>query len=1603
MGIEQSITKDHPTQREGTVLGGQVYVRLPEMAVSFARGLVIQAWVRPDAQQTAAIVWLGGEGAKIVLYLMKDALALEWIDTQGAPHAVKVQVALPVGAWSRVAVALGPGGVTFFHGATAIAVPGAALLPRETARDGNAIGAQAGGGKGFVGAIGEVRLWNRSSGLDVILDRGARDLRGDEPGLVGWWTLEGAGGVADRSPFGRHGVLVGGAFKAGASSFAVQPTLDRCLDFGAGVGVVDLVIPRLRRAFTWQALVRVRDLAREATLLDATRDNLGLRVTLAKGVLKASVADKSGTVQCSSTQAIAANTWTSVALRLGDDGALTLFVNDAIVGAVAVSKLEVRSTRLGPGLDGQMAEVRFWSRALSSAEIADTSRRRIHAWAPGLVTCWRMDDEVLLPQAAPPNSAVTICSDRNFLGNKVVLLPGRYNWNQLGIGNDALSSISVPAAYLGLQVTVYADGNFTGKSTSYTRDTPQVADNDTASSIVVEGRRGIVDASLAGSCIAYVTDAQPAARDGLTLASAPLVIPPRVAGLGSALTLPDLPAVGTGGYSVQLWVNLDAALPSCSVLTLHGAGAVTVYQHENFGGASQALGVGKHDVSSLTIGNDQVSSIKVPLGLRAELWQHGGFKGDSWKYVSDAPSVRDANDQASSIIVESLPVIEILATKIGDSFTLSLGGLVFSTYNGLDLGVSLTPRRWTHVSITHSADGLLCVYADGRLVRRLDVAPLPARTLAPVVGPFVGSIAELRLWSRALTRDEIEGNWQQREGAGAGLVGRWPFAADLSGGPSEAKGTVIWREAPGLAFKRPSAELQATIKARASFLADQTGAKQAPQLCVNLSALDARGQPLPLTKITVVSSSSVALYRNTVRPENRITDPKCFEIDTDARGVARLALQPAALSAPILKVRHDGMSEGEWALVTPDQVLHEALASLTVSEVKQGRRATATSKGGARGLCTDGAEELVAILRGMLGAAAAFSFEAESTAGLAFGDLEDQPAPVLLTPVGDGAQTQVIPVAEDAVLVRRLGRPIAAVTPIDSDEGPVSFGLVDTVLSITRKIIEEVGDTAEAVATKVVELGMETVENLGNPISSAIVDSLTFAVNATIGGFKVAANWVVKTVEDIAVALVDLFKKIGKTLGDVLDYLAELFDWSDILDTANQMLSDAKGSVATVKGGVNVVFATIRAKIRTIQNLALVALGGQAQLPASAVEARSEGKNTPFPEIPSLLDFLLSLLPDTPFVQMIEDAMAIFDPIKDQISSAIGRLAHIGDGLGAVWNDPKLQASLKDPRKFLDGDPSDWLSLAQMLVLIVANCTDLAVDFVGDLTVAFIDSFERLLNLHLQIPVLTEFVEKHVLGGAKLTVGMLFCLVAAIPTTVLYKTITGSKDGPAALRSGPMSFGADDAPSGPTWWDISTRSIDLVATVYGGLVDIWDSLIDKDPPMPVLVVKYIADGINMFNGGVAMGVDLADNDDWERGDRWKFGFDATSWVLSLVSFIAAGINLFAKEEATKKTANKVGNIFGGVSEGLGLISGIMDVCFTASDDESSAGDVWISSLDLSGTVGGSVAGFAGMVPKEAAKDGLSKTIRVGCIIGGNALNVGCKVAALGVVIGQKVD
>src|ERR687886_366289 len=82
---------------------------------------------------------------------------------------------------------------------------------------------------------------------------------------------------------------------------------------------------------------------------------------------------------------------------------------------------------------------------------------------------------------------------------------------------------------------------------------------------------------------------------------------------------------------------------------------VVIYRDANYSGLSQELDEGSYDVSSLTIGNDQLSSLKVPNGLRVTLYEHAGFSGRSKSFSSDTSFVgADFNDLTSSIRVDRL-------------------------------------------------------------------------------------------------------------------------------------------------------------------------------------------------------------------------------------------------------------------------------------------------------------------------------------------------------------------------------------------------------------------------------------------------------------------------------------------------------------------------------------------------------------------------------------------------------------------------------------------------------------------------------------------------------------------------------------------------------------------------------------------------------------------------------------------------------------------------------------------------------------------------------------------------------------------------------------
>ncbi|MGK7956198.1 MAG: RICIN domain-containing protein [Crocosphaera sp.] len=101
---------------------------------------------------------------------------------------------------------------------------------------------------------------------------------------------------------------------------------------------------------------------------------------------------------------------------------------------------------------------------------------------------------------------------------------------------------------------------------------------------------------------------------------------------------------------------------------------VTVYQDANYGGASQILGPGKYDIGKLSFGNDQISSLKVPEGLRVTLFEHANFRGNHKMLISDTSYVGDSfNDKTSAILVEKVASFYTDGSYQGQKLVLGIG------------------------------------------------------------------------------------------------------------------------------------------------------------------------------------------------------------------------------------------------------------------------------------------------------------------------------------------------------------------------------------------------------------------------------------------------------------------------------------------------------------------------------------------------------------------------------------------------------------------------------------------------------------------------------------------------------------------------------------------------------------------------------------------------------------------------------------------------------------------------------------------------------------------------------------------------------------------
>jgi len=278
------------------------------------------------------------------------------------------------------------------------------------------------------------------------------------------------------------------------------------------------------------------------------------------------------------------------------------------------------------------------------------------------------NDNNIIPIPQKPQDKVPtfIFSESDYHGKKQALFPGRYNTADLEIGDDSLSAIRVPK---GLKITLYEDSDFQGLSRSYTRSTPYVGDffNNKTSSLIV----GFADDVKIFNQANYLGDSQTLAPgryniqalkiDNNSLSSIQIPKGLKVTLFtdadfqGSSISYcRNTPYLGDffNNRTSSLLVEYARTLAQNTTSVTDEIGRVTLYEGMNYTGQSHQLTLGQHNTRDLGIANNSLSSLRIPTGLKATIFEYPSFAGAKTSYTRNIPYIGDFfNNKTSSIII----------------------------------------------------------------------------------------------------------------------------------------------------------------------------------------------------------------------------------------------------------------------------------------------------------------------------------------------------------------------------------------------------------------------------------------------------------------------------------------------------------------------------------------------------------------------------------------------------------------------------------------------------------------------------------------------------------------------------------------------------------------------------------------------------------------------------------------------------------------------------------------------------------------------------------------------------------------------------------------
>lgn len=325
-------------------------------------------------------------------------------------------------------------------------------------------------------------------------------------------------------------------------------------------------------------------------------------------------------------------------------------------------------------------------------------------------------------------------------------------------------------------------------------------------------------------------------------------------------------------------------------------------------------------------------------------------------------------------------------------------------------------------------------------------------------------------------------------------------------------------------------------------------------------------------------------------------------------------------------------------------------------------------------------------------------------------------------------------------------------------------------------------------------------------VSTAVVDVENKIVSFTIelaNGLSQVLQLAINTAKDVVSAVKSAFRYLERGIDEAIDWLKSLFSWGDILNTKRVIEAGLTGMMSRiaanfdqsspyyigtlfnqyfdedVKGKITAGFDTLMSQFGSNQSLSDVS--NQTPFPPSAVPMGNDalhptkvsGAQSSNGTQTNYVHGHVTTYANNggTFPAQAGGDGTSGDSVMQTLFNAIESNLVNNNGFQPMETCSSLQQVFSNPSAFADVAIYDVLNAVKDAILAILDVIEGVFDALFELAANALAGFQKVLTAVLDIPVISWIYQK--ISGAPLTLLDLFCLIMAVPTTIVYKLTFG--------------------------------------------------------------------------------------------------------------------------------------------------------------------------------------------------------------------------------------